>query len=100
MERSQFLTNLLSRASSRPADQTNQMDISRLWKMVVGIGVAHRFPRSCKDAPSVVGVVATIDEKYGQWPSQRALPGGLKQMVSKFEDIIVQQLRVWRKDNA
>lgn len=67
--------------------------------MVVCIDVAHRFPRAARCSYRCRHVAA-IDGKYGQWASQCALPGSLTQMASKFEDKLVQQLRVQQKDNV
>ena len=47
--------------------------------MVVGIDVTHPSPGSMENAPSIVGMVASNDRHYGQWP------GGLKIQASKQE---------------
>ena len=36
--------------------------------MVVGIDVAHPGPGSIENAPSVVGMVASVDELFANWP--------------------------------
>lgn len=52
--------------------------------MVVGIDVAHPAPRSMENAPSIVGMVASVDRHYGQWP------GSIRLQKSKQE---IQKLR-------
>ena len=46
--------------------------------MDVGVEVTHPSPGSREGTPSVAGVVASIDEKYGKWHAsspKRLLPG-------------------------
>ena len=68
--------------------------------MVVGIDVTHRSPGSREAAPSVASVVASIDEKYGQWPASVRCQESRKEMVSELEEMIVERLRLWQKRNA
>ena len=52
--------------------------------MVVGIDVAHPSPGSIENAPSVVGMVASFDDVYVQWP------GGVRTQQSRQE---IQKIR-------
>ncbi len=80
---------------------SNKMGILSTSKtMVVGIDVTHPSPGSREAAPSVAGVVASVDEKYGQWPASVRCQESRKEMVSELEDMIVERLRVWQKRNA
>ena len=36
--------------------------------MVVGIDVTHPTPKSIENSPSIVGMVASIDEVFAHWP--------------------------------
>lgn len=50
---------------------SSKMGIIREKKtMVVGIDVTHPSPGSSPDAPSVAGIVASVDEWLGQWPAE------------------------------
>lgn len=49
-------------------------------------------------APSVVGVVTSIDEKCGRWPASVRCKESRKEMVSELEGMIVQRLRVQHTD--
>ena len=67
--------------------------------MVVGIDVTHPSPDSAKGAPSIVGVVASVDKKLGQWPASIRVQEGRKEMVSELTDMVVERLKMWRKKN-
>ena len=61
---------------------------------VVCIDVTHPSPGNREGAPSVVGVVASIDEKCGQWLASVRCQQSRKGMVSELEEMIVQRLKV------
>lgn len=67
--------------------------------MVVGIDVTHPSPDSVKGAPSIVGVVASVDNKLGQWPASIRVQEGRKEMVSELTEMVVERLKMWRKKN-
>lgn len=67
--------------------------------MVVGIDVTHPSPNSMKGAPSVAGVVASIDARLGQWPASIGIQEGRKEMVTDLEAMMVARLKVWQKKN-
>ena len=52
--------------------------------MVVGIDVTHPAPKSMENAPSIVGMVASVDQDYCHWP------GSIRIQESKQE---IQKLR-------
>lgn len=53
--------------------------------MVVGIDVTHPSPGSKEGAPSVAGIVASVDKFLGQWPADFDVQEGRKEMVSSLE---------------
>ncbi len=67
--------------------------------MVVGIDVTHPSPDSVKGAPSIVGVVASVDNKLGQWPASIRIQEGRKEMVLELTEMVVERLKMWRKKN-
>ena len=104
--RPQYLANLALKWNLKgggvnqqiPSNKTGILSSSKT--MVVGIDVTHPSPGSREGAPSVAGVVASIDEKCGQWPASVRCQESWKEMVSELEEMIVQRLRVWQKHNA
>ncbi|KAI9796921.1 MAG: hypothetical protein M1825_006285 [Sarcosagium campestre] len=67
--------------------------------MVMGIDVTHPSPGSTKGAPSVAGVVASVNDKFGQWPASLRAQESRKEMVSGLEDMIFERLKAYQKVN-
>ncbi|RKF71355.1 Protein argonaute 5 [Golovinomyces cichoracearum] len=68
--------------------------------MVVGIDVTHPSPGSREGAPSVAGIVASVDKFLGQWPSAFSIQAKSKtEMVSDLESLLISRLELWQKKN-
>lgn len=67
--------------------------------MVIGIDVTHPSPGSKDGAPSVAGVVASINGLLGQWPATYSIQESRKEMVTALERMIISRLRLWEKTN-
>jgi len=67
--------------------------------MVMGIDVTHPSPTSVTGAPSIVGVVASTDAVFGQWPASIRVQEGRKEMVTELTEMVMERLRLWRKKN-
>ncbi|MCJ1469025.1 hypothetical protein MMC07_007657 [Pseudocyphellaria aurata] len=67
--------------------------------MLVGIDITHPSPSSVQGAPSIAGVVASIDNKLAQWPGSIRAQESRKEMVSDLEDMMMERLRTWQKKN-
>jgi eukaryotic translation initiation factor 2C len=67
--------------------------------MLVGIDVTHPSPGSKEGAPSVAGIVASIDKHLGQWPADFSIQEGRKEMVSALEGMFLRRLTLWQKHN-
>ncbi len=67
--------------------------------MIVGIDVTHPSPDSRKSAPSVAGVVASINDRYAQWPASIRVQTGTKEMVTDLTQMMVERLRTYQKNN-
>ncbi|KAI1763097.1 Piwi-domain-containing protein [Hypoxylon sp. FL1150] len=69
--------------------------------MIVGIDVTHPSPSSSEKAPSIAGMVASIDSNLGQWPAVIRRQGSRVEMVSRLDDMLLTRLRLWKsKGNA
>lgn len=65
--------------------------------MVVGIDVTHPSPGSSEHAPSVAGMVASIDRYMGQWPSVcKVQPLSRQEMVADLNDMLKSRLHLWK----
>ena len=67
--------------------------------MVVGLDVTHPSPGSVEAAPSVAGIVASIDKELGQWPAEVCVQASRQEMVSGLEDMLKNRLRLWQEHN-
>lgn len=85
--------------------------------MVVGIDVTHPSPGSEEGCPSVAAMVASKDEKLGQWPAvlslqylKRIEPGRREaarkeldprqEMVSEIASMLQSRLKVWQASHS
>ncbi|KAG4427462.1 hypothetical protein IFR05_017056, partial [Cadophora sp. M221] len=73
--------------------------ISEGKTMVVGLDVTHPSPGSKEGAPSVAGIVASVDKWLGQWPADFNVQVGKKEMVAALESMMISRLNVWKKRN-
>jgi eukaryotic translation initiation factor 2C len=73
--------------------------ISEGKTMVVGIDVTHPSPGSANSAPSVAGMVASMDKDLAQWPAVLTVQEGRKEMVAKLDDMLLSRLKLWVKTN-
>ncbi|KAI9786409.1 MAG: hypothetical protein M1839_006869 [Geoglossum umbratile] len=67
--------------------------------MIVGIDVTHPSPESAEGAPSIAGVVASVDAKLAHWPASIRIQEGRKEMVDGLEDMVIERLKLWRQKN-
>ncbi|KAH0537578.1 hypothetical protein FGG08_005644 [Glutinoglossum americanum] len=67
--------------------------------MIVGIDVTHPSPGSMPGAPSIAGVVASIDNVLSQWPASLRIQKGRKEMVTDLTAMFTERLRLYRKKN-
>ncbi|EXJ96083.1 hypothetical protein A1O1_01209 [Capronia coronata CBS 617.96] len=101
----QTLANVALKVNLKLGGRNHELDSSKLGvlsegkTMVVGLDVTHPSPGSAPDAPSVVGIVASVDELLGQWPAQLAVQQGRKEMVSELKGLMKSRLCLWRDHN-
>ncbi|OAL53799.1 Piwi-domain-containing protein [Pyrenochaeta sp. DS3sAY3a] len=67
--------------------------------ILFGIDVTHPSPGSSESAPSIAGVVASVDSLFSQFPASMRTQKGRQEMVTELEDMIVERLTLWRKRN-
>jgi eukaryotic translation initiation factor 2C len=67
--------------------------------MVVGIDVTHPSPGSSSNAPSVAGIVASVDQWLGQWPADLKIQAGRQEMVTDLGPLLKSRLALWLKHN-
>jgi eukaryotic translation initiation factor 2C len=78
----------------------SKMGILRERKtMVVGLDVTHPAPGSPSNAPSVAGIVASVDEWLGQWPAELRIQPARQEMVEDLGPLFEARLRLWEQRN-
>ncbi|GKZ25641.1 hypothetical protein AbraIFM66951_007099 [Aspergillus brasiliensis] len=63
--------------------------------MLVGVDVTHPSPGSSSAAPSVAGMVASIDSTLGQWPAELRIQKSRQEMVAELDTMLKAHLRRW-----
>lgn len=89
--------NLKLGGNNQMVEPTRLSFIQEDKTMLVGIDVTHPSPGSSDRAPSVAGMVASIDKNLGQWPGILSMQAEARQeMVSDIETMLKQHLDNWK----
>lgn len=99
----QYFANVSLKFNLKLGGNNQMVDSSRLSflnddkTMVVGMDVTHPSPGSSSHAPSVAGLVASIDKHLGQWPGILSIQDeARKEMVSGLHPMLKKALGNWR----
>lgn len=101
----QYLANVGLKFNLKLGGRNHSLDPSKLGfvgqkkTMVVGIDVTHPAPGSSSEAPSVAGIVASIDEWLGQWPADIRVQPARQEMVTDLDAMFKSRLLLWRERN-
>lgn len=98
----QYLRNLALKFNLKLGGNNQLVEPSRLGfisedkTMIVGIDVTHPTPGS--SAPSIAGMVASVDRWLGQWPAILSIqPKARKEMVADLNEMLKSRLQLWRQ---
>lgn len=99
----QYFRNGALKINAKCGGRNQAVDPSRLHliaqdkTMVVGIDVTHPSPCSSEHAPSIAGMVASVDKYMGQWPSVcKVQPRSRQEMVAGLKDMLKSRLSLWK----
>ncbi|KAE8382191.1 ribonuclease H-like domain-containing protein [Aspergillus bertholletiae] len=67
--------------------------------MLVGMDVTHPSPGSSKDAPSVAGMVASVDATLSQWPAEIRVQKSREEMIEDLGDMLKAHLKRWARSH-
>ncbi|RYP47365.1 hypothetical protein DL768_006565 [Monosporascus sp. mg162] len=101
----QYLANVGLKFNLKLGGRNHSLDPPKLGfigqkkTMVVGIDVTHPSPGSSSKAPSVAGIVASIDEWLGQWPADIRVQPARQEMVTDLDAMFKSRLLLWRERN-
>ncbi|KAH9165409.1 Piwi-domain-containing protein [Lactarius sanguifluus] len=67
--------------------------------ILVGIDVTHPSPKSANGTPSIVGVVASVDNDFVQFPASLRLQKSKREVIREnvLRDMIVERLQAYRQ---
>lgn len=65
--------------------------------MLVGVDVTHPSPGSASNAPSIAGMVASVDSTLGQWPAELKIQASRQEMVSDLDGMLKTCLQRWKR---
>ena len=101
----QYLANVGLKFNLKLGGRNHSLDPAKLGfiaqkeTMVVGIDVTHPSPDSSSNAPSVAGIVASVDEWLGQWPADIRVQPARQEMVADLGAMLTSRLLLWRERN-
>ncbi|KAH7110616.1 ribonuclease H-like domain-containing protein [Dendryphion nanum] len=101
----QYLANVGLKFNLKLGGRNHSLDPAKLGfigrgkTMVVGIDVTHPSPGSSSKAPSVAGIVASVDEWLGQWPADIRIQPARQEMVADLDVLFKSRLVLWRERN-
>ncbi|KAH9895506.1 putative RNA interference and gene silencing protein [Xylariomycetidae sp. FL2044] len=101
----QYLANVAMKFNLKLGGWNHTLDPAKLGivrsnqTMIVGIDVTHPVKGSSPQAPSVAGIVASVDGRLGQWPAAVQVQAARQEMVSGLEDMFKSRLKLWWERN-
>lgn len=101
----QYLANVALKFNLKLGGCNQSLDDARLGiiaegrTMVVGLDVTHPSPNSAANAPSISGIVASIDKELSQFPAAVGINPPRKEMINGLSDLFMSRLNLWRKNN-
>jgi eukaryotic translation initiation factor 2C len=101
----QYYTNIALKFNLKLGGRNQYLDNNKIGiitegkTMVVGIDVTHPTLSSASNAPSVAGIVASVDQWLGQWPADLQIQAARQEMVSGLDRILKSRLRLWANKN-
>ncbi|KAH8821858.1 RNA interference and gene silencing protein [Xylogone sp. PMI_703] len=101
----QYFANVALKFNLKLGGRNQYLDASKLGliaegkTMVVGMDVTHPTGNSSSKAPSIAGIVASVDRWLGQWPADLRVQKRRQEMISSLDEMLKSRLRLWQKKN-
>ncbi|EAT86396.1 hypothetical protein HBI56_100990 [Parastagonospora nodorum] len=101
----QYFANVAMKFNQKLGGVNHTVELKRMAPLdpqtiLFGIDVTHPSPGSSDSAPSVAGVVASVDSLFSQFPASMRTQRGRQEMVEELEEMIVERLKLWQKRNG
>ena len=101
----QYFANVALKFNLKLGGNNHTLDANKLGiiaqgkTMLVGLDVTHPSPGSPKSAPSVAGIVASIDRNLSQYPAAISVQTGREEMVAGLTELVRSRLQLWKRYN-
>ncbi|KAI5986247.1 Piwi-domain-containing protein [Pisolithus albus] len=80
-------------------DPTSTKWLTQKKTMVVGMDVTHPSPGSLAGTPSIAAVVASVDDKFVQFPASLRCQKSKKEMITEVDEMMIERLQRYRAVN-
>jgi eukaryotic translation initiation factor 2C len=100
----QYFANVAMKFNQKLGGVNHTVELAKMAPLdaqtiLFGIDVTHPSPGSSDSAPSIAGVVASVDAMFSQYPASMRTQEGRKEMVTQLEEMIIERLKLWQKRN-
>lgn len=100
----QYFANVAMKFNQKLGGVNHTVDAKKMSPLdpqtiIFGIDVTHPSPGSSDSAPSIAGVVASVDAIFSQYPASMRTQKGRVEMVDELEEMITERLKLWQKRN-
>lgn len=100
----QYFANVAMKFNQKLGGVNHTVDAKKMAPLdpqtiIFGIDVTHPSPGSSESAPSIAGVVASVDAIFSQYPASMRTQKGRVEMVNELEEMIIERLKLWQKRN-
>jgi eukaryotic translation initiation factor 2C len=100
----QYFANVAMKFNQKLGGVNHTVELKKMAPLdaqtiLFGIDVTHPSPGSSDSAPSIAGVVASVDATFSQYPASMRTQEGRKEMVTQLEEMIIERLKFWQERN-
>ncbi|KZM25741.1 nucleic acid binding [Ascochyta rabiei] len=100
----QYFANVAMKFNQKLGGVNHTVDARKMAPLdaqtiLFGIDVTHPSPGSSDKAPSIAGVVASVDAIFSQYPASLRTQTGREEMVEELEEMIIERVKLWQKRN-
>ncbi|KAI8935159.1 hypothetical protein NX059_007752 [Plenodomus lindquistii] len=100
----QYFANVAMKFNQKLGGVNHTVELKKMSPLdaqtiLFGIDVTHPSPGSAETAPSIAGVVASVDSMFSQYPASMRTQKGRQEMVDALDEMIIERLKLWQKRN-
>ena len=100
----QYFANVAMKFNQKLGGVNHTVELKKMAPLdaqtiLFGIDVTHPSPGSAESAPSIAGVVASVDSLFSQYPASMRTQRGRQEMVEELEEMIIERLKLWQRRN-